>query len=47
MAIQEGIFPASMSVLNSNLTLNSQQTLEHAEKLIFLGINDDQNKNFN
>ena len=37
MAIQEGIFPASMSVLNSNLTLNSQQTLEHAEKLIFSG----------
>ena len=37
MAIQDGIYVASMSVLNDNLSLNSEQTLLHAEKLISLG----------
>tara|TARA_Y100000389_G_scaffold106560_1_gene103520 strand:- start:153 stop:1037 length:885 start_codon:yes stop_codon:yes gene_type:complete len=29
-----GIFAASMSVLNSDLSLNSEKTIEHAEKLV-------------
>ena len=29
-----GIFAASMSVLNQDLTLNVAKTVEHAEKLI-------------
>ena len=37
MAIKDGIYPASMSVLNTDLKLNSEQTLIHAEKLISLG----------
>ena len=32
-----GIFAATMSVLNSNLTLNVEKTIDHAEKLIDLG----------
>ena len=32
-----GIFAATMSVLNSNLTLNVDKTIEHAEKLIDQG----------
>jgi len=32
-----GIFAASMSVLNSNLSLNIEKTIEHAEKIIDQG----------
>jgi 4-hydroxy-tetrahydrodipicolinate synthase len=32
-----GIYAASMSVLNNDLTLNSKKTIEHAEKLIEQG----------
>ena len=32
-----GIFAASMSVLNSDLSLNVDKTIEHAEKLIEQG----------
>ena len=32
-----GIFAASMSVLNSDLTLNIEKTIDHAEKLIDQG----------
>lgn len=32
-----GIYAASMSVLNDNLSLNTKKTIEHAEKLIDLG----------
>ncbi|SVD89103.1 uncharacterized protein METZ01_LOCUS441957, partial [marine metagenome] len=32
-----GIFPASMSVLNNDLSLNAAQTVQHAEKLISFG----------
>ena len=32
-----GIFAATMSVLNSNLTLNVEKTIDHAEKLINQG----------
>ena len=37
MTIKDGIYVASMSVLNPDLKLNSKQTLIHAEKLISLG----------
>ena len=37
MTIKDGIYAASMSVLNADLKLNSKQTLIHAEKLISLG----------
>jgi 4-hydroxy-tetrahydrodipicolinate synthase len=32
-----GIFAATMSVLNSDLSLNAEKTIEHAEKLIDQG----------
>ena len=32
-----GIFAASMSVLNSDLSLNVEKTIDHAEKLINKG----------
>ena len=32
-----GIFAASMSVLNSDLSLNIEKTINHAENLIDLG----------
>jgi len=32
-----GIFAATMSVLNSDLSLNVKKTIEHAEKLIDQG----------
>lgn len=36
--LKDGIYPASMSVLNnSDLSLNAAQTVKHAEKLISLG----------
>ena len=35
--LKAGIYPASMSVLNNNLSLNAVQTVLHAEKLISLG----------
>ena len=34
MSLIKGIYAASMSVLNDNLTLNVSKTVEHAEKLI-------------
>ena len=34
MSLIKGIYAASMSVLNDNLTLNVQKTIEHAEMLI-------------
>ena len=37
MAIQDGVYVASLSVLNKNLSVNSEQTLLHAEKIISLG----------
>ena len=33
----KGIYAASMSVLNDDLTLNAKKTIEHAEKLINQG----------
>lgn len=35
--IAEGIYPASMSVLNEDLSLNTELTVQHAEKLIAAG----------
>ena len=35
--IQDGIFPAAISILNDDLSLNAKQTVLHAEKLISLG----------
>ena len=35
--LQAGIYPASMSVLNDDLSLNDEQTVLHAEKLISQG----------
>ena len=35
--LRAGIYPASMSVLNDNLSLNDEQTVLHAEKLISQG----------
>ena len=35
--LRDGIYPASMSVLNNDLSLNVEQTVLHAEKLISLG----------
>ena len=35
--LTSGIFPASMSVLNNDLSLNAPQTVQHAEKLISFG----------
>ena len=35
--LQSGIYPASMSVLNDDLSLNDEQTVLHAEKLISQG----------
>ena len=35
--LTSGIFPASMSVLNNDLSLNADQTVLHAEKLISQG----------
>ena len=32
-----GIFAASMSVINSDLSLNIEKTIDHAEKLIDQG----------
>ena len=32
-----GIFAATMSILNSDLSLNIEKTIEHAEKLIDQG----------
>ena len=32
-----GIYAASMSVLNDDLTLNAKRTISHAEKLIYQG----------
>ena len=32
-----GIYPASMSVLNNDLSLNARQTVQHAETLISFG----------
>ena len=37
MSLIKGIYAASMSVLNDNLTLNVSKTVEHAEKLIDKG----------
>ena len=37
MAIQNGIYPAAISVLNDDLSLDAEQTVLHAEKLISLG----------
>ena len=37
MSLIKGIYAASMSVLNDNLTLNISKTVEHAEKLIDKG----------
>ena len=37
MDIQDGVYVASLSVLNKNLSVNSEQTLLHAEKIISLG----------
>ncbi|SVD75547.1 uncharacterized protein METZ01_LOCUS428401, partial [marine metagenome] len=35
--LQAGIYPASLSVLNDDLSLNDEQTVIHAEKLISQG----------
>ena len=35
--LTSGIYPASMSVLNNDLSLNAPQTVQHAEKLISFG----------
>ena len=35
--LKAGIYPASMSILNNNLSLNAEQTVLHAEKLISIG----------
>jgi len=35
--LQDGIYPASLSVLNNDLSLNADQTVLHAEKLILQG----------
>ena len=35
--LKAGIYPASMSVLNNDLSLNALQTVQHAEKLISFG----------
>ena len=35
--VQPGIYPASLSVLNDDLSLNDEQTVLHAEKLISQG----------
>jgi len=35
--LQSGIYPASLSVLNDDLSLNEEQTVLHAEKLISQG----------
>ena len=35
--LQAGIYPASLSVLNDDLSLNDEQTVLHAEKLISQG----------
>ena len=35
--LQDGIYPASLSVLNNDLSLNADQTVLHAEKLISQG----------
>ena len=35
--LTSGIYPASMSVLNNDLSLNALQTVQHAEKLISFG----------
>ena len=34
MSLIKGIYAASISVLNDNLTLNVSKTISHAEKLI-------------
>ena len=35
--VQDGIYPASLSILNNDLSLNADQTVLHAEKLILQG----------
>ena len=36
----KGIYAASISVLNSNLSLNVEKTVNHAEKIIDMGCQD-------
>ena len=39
MAIKEGIYAASISILNKDLSLDIDSTISHAEKLINQGCN--------